>query len=338
MKQLRLGAALLVCAIMLTALSSCGKSYNYDLSEYITLGNYKGVEVAAADIDSQVQSQLDSLLEQKAATEDITDRPAALADIVNIDYAGTIDGVAFEGGTAAAQDVSLGEGGYIDGFEDGIVGMKVGENKIVPCTFPEDYANTEVAGKTAEFSITLNSIKHKTLPELNDAFIASLENGYDTLDSYKAYLRKTIKENNVWTKIVSETAVIKYPEKEVKASYNQMVTYYKSLASQYNATLDEYIMNYQGSDTNSFLSYVAMYAKEAVKGEMCLNAIARAENITVSDSDYKTRGADLAKQSGYEDLKAYENAVGKENIEKSVLSIITREGCARQAVETAAEG
>ncbi|HHX53888.1 MAG TPA: trigger factor [Clostridiales bacterium] len=338
MKKLRFGAALLVCAIMLTALASCGKPYNYDLSEYITLANYKGVEIAAAEIDSQVQSQLDSLLEQKATTEDITDRPAALGDIVNIDYSGTVDSVAFEGGTAAGQDVTLGAGGYIDGFEDGIVGMMIGEEKKVPCAFPEDYHNTELAGKVAEFTITLNSIKYKNLPELNDAFIVSLENGYDTLDSYKTYLRKAIKENNVWTKIVSETAVIKYPEKEVKASYNQMVTYYKSLAAQYNATLDEYIMNYQGSDTNTFLSYVTSYAKEAVKSEMCLNAIARAENITVSDSDYQTKGAELAKQNGMEDLKAYEKSMGRENIENSILNILVREWCAAQAVETAAEG
>ncbi len=338
MKKLRLGAALLFCAILLTALASCGKSYNYDLSEYITLGNYKGVEIAAAEIDSQVQSQLDSLLEQKATTEDIADRPAALGDIVNIDYTGTIGGAAFEGGTASAQEVTLGAGGYIDGFEDGIVGMTIGEEKTVTCLFPEDYQNTELAGKAADFAITLHSIKHKTLPELNDEFILSLENGYDTLDSYKAYLRKAIKENSVWTKIISEVTVIKYPKKEVKAAYNQMVTYYKSLAAQYNATLDEYIMNYQGSDTNSFLSYIASYAQEAVKSEMCLYAIARAENITVSDSDYQTKGTELASAGGFEDLKAYEKSVGKENIENSILNTLVHEWCANQAVETAAEG
>ncbi|MFA6948562.1 MAG: FKBP-type peptidyl-prolyl cis-trans isomerase, partial [Eubacteriales bacterium] len=147
-KTLALGLTTVLCA---GVLSSCGNSYdyNYTLSDYVKLGEYKGLTLSAEAVENSVQSTIDSLLSDNAETKDITDRAVAAGDKVNIDYAGTIDGEAFTGGTAAAQELTLGSSGYIDGFDDGIIGMSIGDNKTIEVTFPEDYSNADVAGKDA---------------------------------------------------------------------------------------------------------------------------------------------------------------------------------------------
>ena len=319
-------------AALILSLVSCGQAYNYDLSKYITLGQYKGVSVSAADIETQVQNQLDSLLEQNASTTDITDRAAKDGDEVNIDYTGTIDGVAFDGGTASSDTLTLGSGQMIDGFESGIVGMSIGETKTVTCTFPDDYKAADLAGKTADFAITLNSIKEKTLPTLDDAFIAGLDNGYTTVDDYKAHLYDVLKSNNAWAAVSSASTVSEYPKKELKDYYDRMVDSYKSQAAAYGVSFDTYARNYLGSEPESLLQMIYAYAQSYVKNQLVLYSIARAENITADDATYKSEGAKIAADYGYDTLKEYENAAGKETVKESVLASLVQKFVADNAV------
>ncbi|MCR5263851.1 MAG: trigger factor [Clostridiales bacterium] len=328
MKKLLCVAA---AAALLLSFAACGKAYNYDLSKYITLGQYKGVSVSASEIEESVQSQLDSLLKQKAETKDVTDRAAKDGDEVNIDYKGTIGGEPFDGGTASSDVVTLGSGQMIDGFESGIVGMTIGQTKTVTCTFPEDYTE-ELAGKTADFEITLNSIKETTLPELNDEFIAGLDNGYSTVDEYKAYLYDVAKSNSAWTSVVSSSNVIEYPKKELKSYYDNMVTYYQQVAASNGLSFDSYVQNYLGGTADSLLQMIYSYSQNYVKNQLVLNSIARAENITVDDATYKAKAGELADSYGYKSLKEYEKAAGKDSVKEAVLADMVQKLVADNAV------
>ena len=160
------------------------------VSDYVTLGEYKGVKVsvdAAVVTDEYLDSYIDYVLQSNMLTTQVTDRPVQEGDIVNIDYEGKIDGVAFDGGTAQGYDLAIGSGSFIDGFEDGLIGAETGETRDVAVTFPEDYHGTDVAGKDAVFTVTVNSISVETLPELTDEFVQGLGVGAETVEEYRQY-------------------------------------------------------------------------------------------------------------------------------------------------------
>ena len=172
---------------------------DYKVSDYIKLGEYKGIkytvnklEVTDADIETAIQEDL-----QAAATEqEIKDRDVVKdGDIVNIDYEGLKDGVAFDGGTAKDSDLVIGSGSFIPGFEDGLIGATVGKQVDIKTTFPEDYQSTELAGQEVVFKVTVNAIKEKVVPELTEDYVK--ENlKFDTIDAYKEDIRKKLQEEN----------------------------------------------------------------------------------------------------------------------------------------------
>ena len=161
-----------------------------NVADYVTLGEYKGIEVsvdAPVVTDEYLDSYIDYVLQSNMVTTEITDRPVEEGDIVNIDYEGKIDGVAFDGGTAQGYDLTIGSGTFIDGFEDGLIGAETGETVDVNVTFPENYQGEEVAGKDAVFTVTVNSISVETLPELTDEFVQGLDVGVNTVEEYRQY-------------------------------------------------------------------------------------------------------------------------------------------------------
>ncbi len=278
--------------------------YNYaaaDLSKYVTLGKYKGVTVTLTTssevTDADVQEYIDEMMSYYAEEKEITDRPAAESDIVVIDFVGTIDGVAFEGGTASDQTLVLGEGGYIDGFEDGIVGMQVGETKTIDVTFPENYGNEELAGKPAQFAITLDSISVSVTPEYNDTFVRE-ELEYDTKAQFEAELRDMLKsyreseilaekQEGAFTIAVDNATVISYPEGIVDDYMYQQISYVKSYAANYNMTYGDFVQQVMGMSAAAYEAEVRTSAEAAVKQEMTLYAIAQAENISGTEEERK---------------------------------------------------
>lgn len=324
-----------LCAISLTG---CGKAYDYDLSEYLTLGQYKGVELTTDEIDSSMQSSIDSLISQHTETNDITDRAAQSGDTVNIDYTGYIDGEIFEGGSATGSDITLGSGGYIDGFEDGIIGMQIDETKTVDCTFPDEYTNNpDLAGKSAQFEITLNTITENVAPEYNDEFIASLESeDYTTVAEYETLLRESTVRSLVWNKVVSACTVKAYPKDELKTYYDNMVSYYEKYANQYGVTLSTYITSYAGTDVDTFLTEVTTVAQQYVLSDMVVYAVSRAEDITVTDEQYDEYAAKYAASYSYDTVKAYEKAYGKSEVMRNVLTEVVQDYLVAQSVQAAA--
>ena len=225
-----------------------GKVKGVNASDYVTIPDYKSVQVNLADVeypDEDVQSDIDSVLSQHLVLDTSENAKAADGDKVNIDFVGKVDGEEFEGGTATGRDVTLGSGSLIDDFEDQIVGHSAGDKFDVEVTFPEDYANDEtLAGKDAVFSVTLNGVYVK--PEFNDEFVAANLSEYaSTADGYRQYLKDKNYKSNLQTKvreyITANTELKKKPSdylKQLKSNYKAYdQTYYEYMNSMYSSYL-----------------------------------------------------------------------------------------------------
>ena len=163
----------------------------------VTLGEYKGVEAekkVQAVSEEAVNARIESDAERASSTMDVTDRAVENGDIVNLDYAGSVDGVAFQGGTAEKQTLTIGSGMFIPGFEEQMIGMAIGEEKDLSVTFPEQYHAEELAGKAAIFHVKVNGIQVKVRPELDDDFAADVSE-FDTFEAYKQNIVETLEKN-----------------------------------------------------------------------------------------------------------------------------------------------
>ena len=304
--------------LLVLSLASCGSTKDYvnyaktDLTQYVTPGEYKNLTVELPHVDpvddAAVDAKIAEVLEAHKTLETV-ERAAAEGDTVNIDYVGSIDGVEFEGGADTDSELVLGDGGMIEGFENGVVGMTAGETKTVDATFPDPYDNNpDLAGKTAQFKITLNAVKEYVTPELTDAFVADLANDdhshiddehkdtVKTVDDYRAYTREqlektydeSVRKNQylyTWTAIVNACEMKKYPESAVKKLgkdlYNYNYTWFAASGyAQYGLTPANFGITEESCNEQ---------ARETLKEELCLWAIAKANNITVSDEEYTAK-------------------------------------------------
>lgn len=312
-------SVILLAALLALSLVSCGgKSFNYmaeDLSAYVTAPEYKNLTVTypavAAITDEEVaEHAADHLghMEEKPAS---VERAAALGDIVNIDYVGTMDGEAFDGGTDEDTDLELGSGTMIDGFEDGIVGMKAGETKTIDVTFPEDYDSEELAGKPAQFAITLNAVYD--LEALQAATRAELEeNREENIENTKA--------KYAWTAIVESAPVNAYPESAVKKLANDLYDYYAAIYyqyTQYGLTLENFGITKESCEES---------ARDNIREELVLYSIVKANGYTVTDEEYEAKVENLvAKQNEgvAEDSKItvaqYKNSFSRQSVETKIF-------------------
>ena len=266
--------------------------------DYVTLPeDYASISIARADVEptaEQVQSQIDSVLSQNATTQEV-DRAAASGDTVNIDYAGTVDGVAFTGGTYSGYSLTLGSGTFIDGFEDQIIGHKPGETFDVTVTFPEGYSdstdadgNTVVlSNKEAVFSVTLNSITEEVLPELTDAWVDATYGSTDdvhTVEDLRTLYQKILYEDNLHTALMNylmdHSTFKSIPQEIGDYQVTQCLNYYYTMASYYGYDLDSFVqslMGYENADAmlSALADSIESYAKEA----LLYQAVAEASGI-----------------------------------------------------------
>lgn len=277
----------------------------------VTLGEYKNLSIEVAPKHVVTEDEVDERIKQDqkkgARTLDVTDRTVDYNDTVNLDYAGSVDGVAFEGGTAEGQTLKIGSGQFIPGFEEQMVGMAVGEEKDLEVTFPEKYHAEELAGKAAVFHVKVNSITATELPELDDDF--AQDNGFDTFADYKANVEKTLNEraeNNY--SVTIENALIEAAVKNAEMDVPEAM-----IADQANSILREmeYRMMYQGLRMEDYLKYTgqtreslaAQYKDEAeqrVKIELTLEAIRKAEGLEPTEEEVDAQIAKQAERMGQE--------------------------------------
>ena len=296
----------------------------YDASEYVTLGEYKGLTVEVSPVEVTDEQVMDQIASETKQT--LTEGTVESGDTVNIDYVGKIDGEEFDGGSAEGYDLEIGSCTFIDGFEDGIIGMQVGETKDLELKFPEEYHSEDLAGKDVVFTVTVNSISR--VPELTDEVADSIVEGM-TAEAYQESVRqdledqakesqKTEAEQKLLQAVYDNATINGYPEENLQYTMKRATDYYEWLASMYGMSLDDYLTNY-GMTQDEFKEQLQPVAEEALGEEMTLLAIAKEENIEVSDQEYQDGLARYAETQGLDDPSKLEESYGENYIRNSLL-------------------
>ena len=275
----------------------------------VKLGKYKGIELKKIEYtvsDKDVEHELGHMAEHNARLVTVEDRPVEKGDITIIDFAGSINGVAFEGGTATNQELEIGSNKFIPGFEDQIIGMKVNEEKDINVTFPEDYFSKDLAGKEATFKVTLHEIKKKELPKIDDEFAKDVSE-FDTLADLKADIKsKMEKENEERAKYESEEAAIEavckdvevdIPSGMIETEIDNMVKDIENKLSYQGLTLDQYLKLTNKTMENLRKEFDEQ-ANKAVKSRLVLEAIIKAEDIKPDDKEVEEEVKEMAKNYG----------------------------------------
>lgn len=316
-----------------------GSAGRVDWGRVESLGSYKGVvytPMSTEISDEEVEAQIQSLLAANPVIREV-ERPAEEGDIVNIDYVGKKDGVAFDGGTASGYDLTLGSGQFIDGFEDGLIGTAAGDKVNLDLTFPEEYHSEELAGQAVVFEVTVNTVKESAEAELNDEFIAA-NTGSATVDEYRKAVREDLEEtarlsaenqkmSDVLMKVVEDSEVT-VPEESVETVYQEQRAYYEQQVQMFGMDLETWV-SYYGIDMETFESDLRTEAAEACKSNAVIMAVAEAENITVEDGDREQLAADY----GYPDVDTMIEDAGEDAVDERILMEKAIQFIADNAVE-----
>ena len=259
----------------------------------VEVKDYKGIEVEKVVnpvTDEDINKQLDALREKNVTVETVDDRAAENGDDVVIDFEGFKDDVAFEGGKAEDFTLSLGSGQFIPGFEDQIVGHNAGEDFDINVTFPEEYQVKELAGAPAVFKIKLKSISKKVMPELDDDMVKD-STEFDTVDEYKADVKKKLEEAN--EKHADSEVEAKIFDKVIENIVNEMISELEQRLAPQGISLDLY-MQYTGQTIDTVKKAYAEQAEKQVKLRLALEKIAKLENIEVTEDELKAEFDKLA--------------------------------------------
>lgn len=292
-----------------------GKELKFSVKVYVKpdveLGSYKGLKAVRYThkvTEDEVSRRIDVDVEKETTTEDVTDRPLQKGDVANLDYAGSVDGVEFAGGTAAGQTLEIGSGHFIPGFEDQMIGMQVGEEKDLKVTFPAEYHAEELAGKEAVFHVKLNGIQVKVKPELDDDFAADVSE-YNTFAEYKAAVEKELQdradknaavelENNLVQQAV-DAADCDIPQVMIEDELDVMVRELKMRMAYQGIRFEDYI-KYTGQTEEQVREMYKPEASNRVKMQLVLDAIVKKENVEVSDEDVENAVKEEAEREGRE--------------------------------------
>ena len=312
------------------------------LKPAVTLGKYKGVKIDKIDTavtDDEVMAAIEKERESNAREIVITDRPVKNGDDTVIDFEGFVDGVAFEGGKGENYPLTIGSGAFIPGFEEALIGTNLNENVDVNVTFPEDYQASELAGKPAVFKCVVKEIKEKELPELDDEF-ASEVSEFDTLDEYKADVKKNLEERKVSDAKVKKAdaaldaviaeATMDIPEAMITTTQRQMLDEYSQNMRMQGISLEQY-MQYTGVDADSLMEQLKPQAESRIKARLVLGAVAAAEKLAATEEDFEEEIKTMAEAYGMEADKVKE-LLGEKG-KKSVLEDI----CIKKAQEFVAD-
>ena len=262
----------------------------------VSIEGYKGIEIekkVAKVTAKEVDAEIENARKRNARTVEVTDRAAAMGDIANIDYEGSVDGVAFDGGKGEGHDLTLGSGAFIPGFEEQIVGKNIGEEFDVNVTFPEEYHAKELAGKAAVFKTKLNALKAEELPALDDEFVKDVSE-FDTLAEYKADIKaKMTKRNeekaeaeleNALAEALMNKLVAEIPEPMFAQETENYVRDYDSRLRQNGLDLKTYF-KYTGLTLEALREQLRPQAEKQVKVRLALEKIASLEALTVTDEE-----------------------------------------------------
>ena len=271
----------------------------------VTLGQYRDIEVEKQEVsvsEDEVNAELDKAREQNARIFNVEDRPVADGDTTVIDFEGFVDGVAFDGGKGEDYNLVIGSHSFIDTFEEQLIGKNIGEETEVNVTFPAEYHSAELAGKPAMFKVTVKEIKAKELPALDDDFAQDVSE-FDTLEEYKNSIRtsieekksqaaKGVKEDAVIEKII-ENAQMDIPQPMIETQTRQMAEEFAQRIQMQGLNIQQYFQ-FTGMDANKFMENLKPQAEKRIQSRLVLEAIVKAENITVSDEEVEKEFESMA--------------------------------------------
>ena len=294
--------------------------------DYVTLPeDVSALPLSKADIEpteAEIQTQIDTLLNQYATTQNITDRAAQSGDTVNIDYSGAVDGVAFTGGTATGYDLTLGSHSFIDGFEDQIIGHNIGDTFDVTVTFPEGYGDSTdaegntipLSGKEAVFSVTLNSISESVTPELTDEWVDSnfgISDDLHTVDQLRSYFNDALYATNYENAIVDylmSNSTFKELPSEITSYYIRMfLNYYNQYATAYGMDLNAFAQTQGYTDADAMLAASDAYFEHLAKQDLILQAVAETKSLAPTQEELDDAESTYA--STYGENRAHLNAL-----------------------------
>ena len=308
-----------ICIVTMTAmlLGGCGSDLQYkglDFDQYLKLGKYKGVEaekikveVTQQDIGDQIKSDMDSKKEQIDVKKGETVEDG---DTVNINYVGRVDGKKFEGGSAKNFSLELGSGTFIDGFEDGLIGHTVGEKGIIlNLAFPLDYQSKKLQGKDVEFTVKINGATRMKAPEYDKSFAKAM--GADSIEAYEKAVKKNLyaekkeeanqnQQAEIWNKIMKDTKIKKYPEGSVEGYVETFDKQTDDMAEQYGTDRKAILAQFGCATEKEYTKYLKGQAREYVKQDMIVEAIAEKEGLSYTDKEAETLKSNIEAQ-GYDD-------------------------------------
>lgn len=273
----------------------------------VELGKYEGIEIAKTKVsvsEKEVDEKLKALQEKQARFVNVTDRAAKMGDLVNIDFVGSMNGVAFEGGSAKDFELELGSHSFIAGFEEQVAGMNIDEQKDLDVTFPKEYHAKELAGRPAVFAVKLLAIREKQVPAIDDKFAADVSE-FNTLDELKKDTKEKIKkeketaaEKEIETKLIDavvENATCDVPKCMVTNQINRAIEEMKrSLASQ--GMSYEMYLAYTGMTDETFRKSREADTEKQIKTSLVLNEVVKKENIKAEESDIDNKLEELAER------------------------------------------
>lgn len=282
------------------------------IDAFMTLGEYKGIELEKTVYtvsDSDVENQITVELRSYPVEMDDPEATVAMYDTINLDYSGSVDGVVFEGGTAEDQELKIGSGQFIDGFEDQMIGMKIGESGEISVTFPDDYWNEEMAGKDAVFAVTVNDILTRPLDAPTDEWVQA-NTDYTTVEEYRAGVKAELEEQNeqternemmddAWAAVFTTASFIQYPQDVIDACYEQQKLSYENYALSYGMTYDEF-MEATGITDDDLLEA----AKNSAQNVLALDYICIKEDMEEDSEAYQNQLAVVLEANGFESKDA----------------------------------
>ena len=286
---------------------------DYVLEDCMELGEYKGLKAERVVEEVTDDDALTYIEEYYVSPVEVTDADATVAegDTVNIDYEGTKDGVAFDGGSATGASLEIGSDSFIDGFEDGLIGMKAGEEKDLNLTFPEDYWNEELSGADVVFHVKVNSISRMP-EELTDDWVNDVTYGeYTTLDDYVAFIKSGLEETNeasadsqletdLWAMVIDNSTFKALPKEYVEEGAATFASSFETSAEYYGMELEDYLSTYCNMDMDQYEENMRDYGIQIAESMLVLEAIEKAENIGPDSDEYQERLDALAKEYGME--------------------------------------
>ncbi|MEG0830491.1 MAG: trigger factor [Anaerovoracaceae bacterium] len=324
MKKRIIALTLMVCMIGVLGLTGCGGvTTTYDklnLDDYVKVGNYKGLEVEKYTIsvsDKEVQTEIEKRLEDTSTTRDKKTGIVKNKDTLNIDYSGKINGKTFDGGSAKAQELTIGADSFIDGFSSGLVGKKIGSTVKLNLKFPKNYSEEKLQGKDVIFTVKINSVKETVESKYDVAWIKKNSKAND-----KSSYEKTVKEaltkqkkqtklneikQGLWQEIQTNSEVLKYPDAEVQKYVDLMKAQYSKMAKSYKMEESQLWQQMGVSSEEEYTATLEQQAQQIVKQQLVMTYIAQKEDLSYSKKEAEEVAKNLETQ-GYT----------KDNIEESM--------------------